>query len=92
MPHGCSNPWQCSLPLLVSAWLLPYCFLADCVRRAEAMAVDNPVECGTPIDAGPADSVYALCSLLFPDAALLFQFLGTYLPDAGLRKQLQVSA
>jgi hypothetical protein len=58
---------------------------------AEAIAVDTLGECGPPADAGPADSVYALCSLLFPDAAPLFRFLGTYLPDAGLRKQLQVS-
>lgn len=42
------------------------------------------------ITAGPGDSLYALCNLLFPDASLLFRFLGTYLPDAGLRKQIEV--
>lgn len=63
----------------------------SCVCRTKAMAFNTCGECSTHADAGPADSVYALCSLLFPDAALLFRFLGTYLPDAGLRKQLQVS-
>lgn len=38
---------------------------------------------------GPGDSLYALCNLLFPDACFLFRFLGTYLPDAALRKQIE---
>lgn len=80
--HGVCTPTD---PMVRKVVVIPT------VCCAEATAVNTSEECSTPAEAGPADSAYALCSLLFPDAALMFRFLGTYLPDAGLRKQLQVS-
>ena len=48
------------------------------------------LNCIWNLPAGPDSSLYVLASMLFPDAAPLLRWMSTYLPDAALRKQLQV--